>query len=45
MHLTRQHGAGNLAGGKSGNKGADAALAAIDMVSLRRQPPGRDGSG
>jgi 6,7-dimethyl-8-ribityllumazine synthase len=29
----------NRAGGKSGNKGADAALAAIEMVNLLRQLP------
>jgi 6,7-dimethyl-8-ribityllumazine synthase len=29
------------AGGKEGNKGADAALAAIEMVNLLRQLPGR----
>ena len=31
----------NRAGGKAGNKGFDAALAAIEMVNLLRQLPGR----
>jgi len=31
----------NRAGGKSGNKGADAAVAAIEMVNLLRKMPGR----
>jgi 6,7-dimethyl-8-ribityllumazine synthase len=30
----------NRAGGKSGNKGADAALTAVEMVNLLRQLPG-----
>ena len=30
----------NRAGGKSGNKGFDAALTAIEMVNLLRQLPG-----
>jgi 6,7-dimethyl-8-ribityllumazine synthase len=30
----------NLAGGKAGNKGAEAALTAIEMVNLLRQLPG-----